>query len=72
MRDGWKSHWGLRISAIVLVGGLLALGTGTAVTQAGDRDDDHNKRNPFQQILHKLDKILDAIKDGGARRGITR
>jgi hypothetical protein len=69
MRDGWKSHWGLRISAIVMVGGLLALGTGTAVTQAGDQDDDHDRRNPFQQILHKLDKILDTIKGEGGQGG---
>ena len=38
MRDGWKSKWGWRISAVVLVGGVLALGTGTAVTQAGEPD----------------------------------
>ena len=69
MRDGWKSRWGWRVSAVVLVGGLLVLGTGTVVTQAGDRDDDHNKRNPFDQILHKLDKILDAIKGGGGQEG---
>jgi hypothetical protein len=49
----------------VLVGGLLVLGTGNVVTQAGERGDDHNQRNPFQQILDKLDKILDLIKSGG-------
>lgn len=69
MRDRWKRRWGWRVSAVVLVGGLLALGTGTVVTQAGDRDDDHNKRNPIQQILGKLDKILDAIKGGGGQDG---
>jgi hypothetical protein len=69
MRNGWKSRWGWRVSAVVLAGGLLVLGTGTMVTQAGDRDDDHNKRNPFEQILHKLDKILDAIKGGGGQEG---
>lgn len=68
MRDGWKSRWGWRVSA-VLVAGLLVLGTGTVVTQAGERDDDQNKRNPFQQILHKLDKILDAIKGEGGQDG---
>jgi hypothetical protein len=68
MRDGWKRRWGWRVSAIVLMGGVLGLVTDTVVTQAGERDDDHNQRNPFQQILHKLDKILDAIKgEGGAR-----
>ena len=69
MRDGWKSRWGWRVSAVVLVGGLLVLGTGNVVTQAGERDDDHNQRNPFEQILHKLDKILDAIKGGGGQEG---
>jgi Protein of unknown function (DUF1566) len=69
MRDGWKSRWGWRISAVVLVGGVLALGTGTGVTQAGERDDDHNKRNPFERILAKLDKILDAVKGGGRQDG---
>ena len=69
MRDGWKSRWGWRVSAIVLVGELLILGTGTLVTQAGERDDDRDHRNPFQQILHKLDKILDAIKGGGGQEG---
>jgi hypothetical protein len=69
MRDGWKSRWGLRVSAVVLVGGLLVLGTGNVVTQAGERDDNHNQRNPFQRILDKLDDILDAIKGGGAQDG---
>jgi Protein of unknown function (DUF1566) len=69
MREGWKSRWGWRISAVVLVGGLLALGTGTVVTQAGEQDDDHNQRNPFKQIMHKLDKILDAVKGGGSQDG---
>jgi Protein of unknown function (DUF1566) len=69
MRDGWQRRWGWRVSAVVLVGGLLVLGTGNVVTQAGERDDDHNHRNPFQRILDKLDKILDAIKDGGGQEG---
>jgi len=71
MRDGWKSRWGWRVSALVLVGGLLALGTGTVVTQASEFEEANNnhQRNPFQQILHKLDKILDAIKDGGGQEG---
>ena len=52
---------------MLLVGGVLALGTGTVVTQASEFEEaNHNhQRNPFQRILHKLDKILDAIKDGG-------
>lgn len=61
MKDGRKSKWGWRISAVVLVSGLV-LGTSSVVTQAGERDDNHNRGNPFDQILHKLDKILDAIK----------
>ena len=69
MRDGWQRRWGWRASAVVLVGGVLALGTGTVITQAGERDNDHNQRNPFQQILHKLDKILDAVKGGGGQDG---
>ena len=69
MGDGWKSRWGWRVSAVVLVGGLLVVGAGTVVTQAGERDDDHNQRNPFKQILHKLDKILDAVKGGGSQDG---
>lgn len=39
------------------------------VTQAGERDDDHNPRNFFKQILHKLDRILNAVKDGGSQDG---
>jgi hypothetical protein len=68
MRDGWKSRWGWRVSAVVLVGGLLVLGTGNVVTQAGERDDDHNQRNPFHQILDKLDQIL-AATTGAAGQG---
>jgi Protein of unknown function (DUF1566) len=69
MRDLWKRRWGWRVSAVVLVGGLLVLGTGTVVTQAGERDDDQNQRNPFQRILDKLDHILAAIKGGGGQAG---
>jgi hypothetical protein len=71
MRDGWKSRWGWRVSAVVLVGGVLALGTGTVVTQASEFEEANNKhqQNPFQRILHKLDKILDAIKAGGGSEG---
>jgi Protein of unknown function (DUF1566) len=43
MRTDWKSRWGWRVSAVVLAGGLLALGAGTAVTQAGERDDEHHR-----------------------------
>ena len=50
-------------------GWVAGPGTGNVVTQAGERDDDHDRRNPFQQILHKLDKILDAIKGGGGQEG---
>ena len=70
MRDGWKNSWGWRISAVVLVGGVLALGTGTVVTQASEFEGANNThQNPFQRILHKLDKILDAIKTGGGSEG---
>jgi Protein of unknown function (DUF1566) len=71
MRDGWTNRWGWRISAVVLVGGVLALGTGTVVTQASEFEEANNKhqQNPFQRILHKLDKILDAIKAGGGSEG---
>ena len=71
MRDGWKSRWGWRISAVVLVGGVLALGTGTVMTQASEFEGANNnhQQNPFQRILHKLDKILDAVKGGGIQDG---
>ena len=70
MRDGWKSRWGWRVSAVVLVGGVLALGTGTVVTQASEFEGANNThQNPFQRILHKLDKILDAVKGGGSQDG---
>ncbi len=73
MRNEWKRRWGWRVSAVVLTGGLLVLGTGTVVTQAGDRDDDHNKRNPFQRILDKLDDILDAVfVPGGVFTGVFK
>ena len=39
MRDGWKRRRGWRVSAVVLVGGLLVLGTGTVVTATGPGDD---------------------------------
>lgn len=35
MRNEWKHLWGWRVSAVVLAVGLLALGTGAVVTQAG-------------------------------------
>jgi hypothetical protein len=54
---------------VVLVGGLLFLGAGTMVTHAGERDDDRHQRNPFQRILDKLDKILDAVKGEGGQDG---
>ena len=71
MRDGWKRRWGWRICAVVMVGGVLALGTGTVVTQASEFEEATNthQQNPFQRILHKLDKILDAIKAGGGSEG---
>ena len=69
MRDVYKSPWGWRVTAIVLAGGLLFLGAGTVVTHAGERDDDRHQRNPFQRILDKLDKILDAIKGEGGQDG---
>jgi hypothetical protein len=68
MSDGWKIRWGWRVSAVVLVVGLLVLGTGNVVTQAKERDDDHNQRNPFHQILDKLDQIL-AATTGAAGQG---
>ncbi|MDH5194310.1 MAG: DUF1566 domain-containing protein [Nitrospira sp.] len=69
MRDRWRSQWGWRICAVLLLMGGLVLGTGTVVTQAWERDDDHQGKNPFDRILHKLDKILDAIKSGGGQDG---
>jgi hypothetical protein len=68
MRGRWKNKWMCRVGAVVLVGGLV-LGTSSVVTQAGERDDDRHRGNPFDRILHKLDKILDAIKDGGGQDG---
>lgn len=41
MRDRWKSKWSWRVSAVVLVGGLV-LATSSVVTQAGSRDDTHD------------------------------
>ena len=57
-----KSRWGWRVSAVALV-----LGTGTVMTQASEFEGANNnhQQNPFERILHKLDKILDAIKAGG-------
>ena len=52
----------------MLVGGLI-LGASSVVTQAANRDDDRHQVNPFDRILHKLDKILDAVKDGGSQDG---
>ena len=48
MNKGWTRRWGWRVSAIVLVSGLLF----TSVVTAGD------DKNPFTQILKKLDQIL--------------
>lgn len=69
MRDRWRSQWGWRICSVLLLVGGLVLGTGTVVTQAWERDDDHHGKNPFDRVLHKLDKILDAIKSGGGQDG---
>ena len=64
-----RTRWMRGMRAVVLVVGVLVLGTGNVVTQAGERDDDHNQRNPFHQILDKLDHILAAIKGGGGQDG---
>ena len=69
MRDGWKSRWGWRVSAVVLVGGVLVLGSGTVVAQASDFEGANNQQNPFQRILDKLDKILHALKSNGGQGG---
>jgi hypothetical protein len=42
---------------------------GRAGERAGEWDDDHHRGNPIERILHKLDKILDAIKGGGGQDG---
>lgn len=68
MRDRWTSKWSWMVVAVVLVGGLV-LGTSSVVTQAGDRDDDDRRGNPFDRILNKLDRIFDAIKGGGGQVG---
>lgn len=68
MGDRRTRKWCWRIGAVVLVGGLI-LGASSVVTQAANRDDDRHQVNPFDRILHKLDKILDAIKDGGSQDG---
>ena len=60
MRDGWKKRWGWRVSAIVLVGGVLRGWHGVDAGWQPRRRP--QSANPFQQILHKLDKILDAVK----------
>jgi hypothetical protein len=57
MRDGWKGRWGWRVSAVVLIVGLL----GTNVVSAQD-----DKGNPFDQISSKLDKILNKLNSGGS------
>jgi hypothetical protein len=64
-----RTRWMRGMGAVVLVVGVLVLGTGNVVTQAGERDDDHNQRNPFNQILDKLDQILAAIKGGLGQEG---
>lgn len=69
MRDRWRNQWGWRVFAVLLLVGGVVLGTGTVVTQAWERDDDHHGKNPFDRVLHKLDKILDAIKSGGGQDG---
>lgn len=66
MRRGSINKWCPKISIVVLVGGLV-LGTSSMVVQAADRDDERHKGNSFDQILHKLDKILDAMKEGGGQ-----
>jgi hypothetical protein len=65
-----RTRWMRGMGAVVLVVGMLVLGTGNnVVTQAGERDDDHNQRNPFTHILDKLDQILAAINGGGGQDG---
>lgn len=51
--------WGWRVCAVVLVGGLLF------ASVVGADDDNQNNKNPFAQILAKLDQILAAITGGG-------
>ena len=61
MRARWSSQWGWRVCAVLLLVGGLVFGTGTVVTQAWERDDDHQGKNPFDRILHKLDQILGKV-----------
>ena len=42
MRDAWKRRWGWRVSAVLLAGGVLAVGTGTVGTQASEFDGANN------------------------------
>lgn len=44
MTDRWSSQWSWKVSAVVLVGGLV-LGNGNGVTQAGERDDTHDSHH---------------------------
>jgi hypothetical protein len=63
MRDGWKRRWGWSVSAVVLVGGLLVLGTGTVVTAAGLGDDATIKE--ILDLVQRSERHLNNIKAGG-------
>ena len=54
-----RSRWMWSVSAVVLVGALLV----TSVVVA--HDDKDRGKNPFHQILNRLDQILAKLMNGG-------
>lgn len=61
MRSRW-SKWLSGVGGVVLIGGLVLANYGGGVTPA---EAHHDYKNPFKQILSKLNLILEKLNAGG-------
>jgi hypothetical protein len=69
MMQGKSGRWLHGVGAVVLAGGLVLAGFGGEVTSVQAHDRDH--KNPFKQILTKLDEILAKLNGASGAGGGT-
>ena len=67
MNGQHRSRWRWRAGAMgVMLGAILAVGAGVGVPSSrADNEKGEKNKNPFTQILNKLDQILDKLLNGG-------
>jgi hypothetical protein len=61
-----SSRWLSGVGALVLVGGLVLANFGDGVTSAQAHNRYYDHKNPFKQILAKLDEVLAKLNGGSA------